>query len=149
MSTQTAETFLQKILTAKETRDWDTIAKLIPYFDYLGMQVRESEDELICSIPKNKNFTGNPTLPAIHGGVVGAFLESTALVHLLVTQDITPLPKIITFTIDYLRSAKIEECFAEAVITKPGRRVANLRIRAWQGDRTKPFATANANFLVS
>ncbi len=149
MSTQSQEAFLQTILRAKENRDWETIAKLIPYFEYLGMEICESEDELICTIPQNKRFTGNPTLPAIHGGVVGAFLESTALVHLLVTQEITQLPKIITFTIDYLRSAKVEECFAEAVITKPGRRVANMRIRAWQADRDKPIATANANFLVS
>ena len=136
-------------MTAKETRNWDAISDLIPYFSYLGLQVHDTEDEIICSIPQNKRFTGNPTLPAIHGGVVGAFLESTALVHLLATQEITQLPKIITFTIDYLRSAKVEECFAEAVITKPGRRVANMRIRAWQGDRKKPIATANANFLVS
>jgi len=149
MSDQTSETFLETILKAKEQKDWATIAKLIPYFDYLGLEVMESEDELICRIPQNKRFTGNPTLPAIHGGVVGAFLESTALVHLLVTQEITQLPKIITFTVDYLRSAKVEECFAEAVITKPGRRVANMRVRAWQTDRSKPIATANANFLVS
>jgi uncharacterized protein (TIGR00369 family) len=149
MSAQSQEAFLQAILRAKENRDWEAIAKLIPYFEYLGMEIRESEDELICTIPQNKRFTGNPTLPAIHGGVVGAFMESTALVHLLVTQEITQLPKIITFTIDYLRSAKVEDCFAEAVITKPGRRVANLRIRAWQADREKPIATANANFLVS
>ncbi len=149
MSNQTPETFLETILKAKEQKDWATIAKLIPYFDYLGLEVMESEDELICRIPQNKRFTGNPTLPAIHGGVVGAFLESTALVHLLVTQEITQLPKIITFTVDYLRSAKVEACFAEAVITKPGRRVANMRVRAWQTDRSKPIATANANFLVS
>jgi uncharacterized protein (TIGR00369 family) len=149
MSDQTSQTFLETILKAKEQKDWATIAKSIPYFDYLGLEVMESKDELICRIPQNKRFTGNPTLPAIHGGVVGAFLESTALVHLLVTQEITQLPKIITFTVDYLRSAKVEECFAEAVITKPGRRVANMRVRAWQTDRSKPIATANANFLVS
>ncbi|WP_025899360.1 PaaI family thioesterase [Sneathiella glossodoripedis] len=149
MNTQSSEDFLKAILEAKENRDWNAIAGLIPYFSYLGVEIRETEDELICSIPRNKRFTGNPTLPAIHGGVVGAFMESTALVHLLITQEITQLPKIITFTIDYLRSAKVDACFAEAIITKPGRRVANMRVRAWQKDRSKPIATANANFLVS
>ncbi|WP_169569815.1 PaaI family thioesterase [Sneathiella limimaris] len=149
MTESSSEEFLQKILKAKEEKNWSAIADLIPYFNYLGMEVLDRENELICRIPQNKKFTGNPTLPAIHGGVVGAFLESTALVHLLVTQEITQLPKIITFTIDYLRSAKVDECFAEAVITKPGRRVANMRVRAWQKDRSKPIATANANFLVS
>lgn len=149
MSNSSSEEFLNAILEAKEKQDWDAVTRLIPYFDYLGMQVREENDELICFLPENKKFIGNPTLPAIHGGVVGAFLESTALVHLLVTQEITQIPKIITFTVDYLRSAKVVDCYAEAVITKPGRRVANMRVRAWQSDRAKPIATANANFLVS
>ncbi|OUR79910.1 hypothetical protein A9Q83_02905 [Alphaproteobacteria bacterium 46_93_T64] len=149
MTDNSSEQFLESILKAKASKDWEAVSSLIPYFKYLGMEVHETDNKFTCRLPQEKKFTGNPTLPALHGGVVGAFLESTALVHLLLTQEITQLPKIITFTVDYLRSAKVEECFAEAVITKPGRRVANMRVRAWQKDRNKPIATANANFLVS
>jgi len=149
MTENTSEQFFETILEAKAARNWDAVTLLIPYFTYLGVEVQESDDEFIYKLPKNEKFIGNPTLPAIHGGVVGAFLESTALVHLLLTQEVTQLPKIITFTVDYLRSAKVEDCFAEAIITKPGRRVANMRVRAWQKDHNKPVATANANFLVS
>jgi acyl-coenzyme A thioesterase PaaI-like protein len=143
------EEFLSAILEAKKKKDWNAIAELIPYFSYLGLQMQDDGDQIICRLPKNKKFIGNPTLPAIHGGVVGAFMESAALIHLLIAQDVERLPKIITFTTDYLRSARVEDMWAEAVITKPGRRVANIRIRAWQADRNKLVATANANFLVS
>jgi len=149
MTNPSPDEFLQVILRAKESMDWNGVTDLIPYFGYLGMKVQAQGDEILCSLPENGKFTGNPTLPAIHGGVVGAFLESTALVHLLATQEITKVPKIITFTVDYLRSAKVADCFAVAEITKPGRRVANMRIHAWQQNRNKPIATANANFLVS
>ncbi len=149
MTENSSEQFLEAILKAKASKDLSAVSDLIPYFSYLGLEIQEEGDQYICHLPQAKKFTGNPTLPAIHGGVVGAFLESTALVHLLLTQDLKQLPKIITFTVDYLRSAKVEDCFAEAIITKPGRRVANMRVRAWQKDRNKPIATANANFLVS
>lgn len=149
MTNLTSEEFLKVINQAKEGNDWKTVFDTIPYFKYLGLELQETEDELICVLPKDKKFIGNPVLPALHGGIVGAFLESTALVHMLVTQEVTQLPKIINITVEYLRSAKIEPSYARAVITKPGRRVANMRVRAWQSDREKPIATASANFLVS
>ena len=149
MTNLSSEEFLEAIAKVKESRDWSSMSQIIPYFDYLGLDLKETDDEIICVLPKNKRFVGNPVLPALHGGIVGAFLESTALVHMLATQEVTQLPKIINITVEYLRSAKLEDSYAAAVITKPGRRVANMRVRAWQGDRNKPIATASANFLVS
>ncbi|GLQ06509.1 PaaI family thioesterase [Sneathiella chinensis] len=145
----TSEQFLDVISKARETREWKPVFEIIPYFSYLGLELEECEGRIICRLPKDKKFIGNPVLPALHGGIVGAFLETTALVHMLMTQDVTRLPKIINITVEYLRSAKLEDSFAEAVITKPGRRVANMRVRAWQESKDKPIATASANFLVS
>lgn len=149
MTNLTSEEFLKIINQAKEGNDWQSVFETIPYFKYLGLELQETDDELICVLPKDSKFIGNPVLPALHGGIVGAFLESTALVHMLVTQEVTQLPKIINITVEYLRSAKLEPSYARAVITKPGRRVANMRVRAWQSDPEKPIATASANFLVS
>ncbi|WP_373085421.1 PaaI family thioesterase [Sneathiella sp.] len=145
----TAEEFVATIEQAKATADWNHIFGIIPYFTFLGLKLEMRGEQMICVLPADKKFIGNPTLPALHGGVVGAFMESTALVHLLKTQEVTRLPKIINITIEYLRSAKPVETYAEAIITKPGRRIANMRIEAWQGNRDKPVAAAHANFLVS
>jgi acyl-coenzyme A thioesterase PaaI-like protein len=149
MSEMTPEDFVKMINSAKETLDWKPVFDIIPYYSFLGLQLAPWGGGLTCVLPENKKFIGNPTLPALHGGVVGAFLESTALVHLRATQEVTRLPKIINITVEYLRSGKPVETYAEAVVTKPGRRVANLRIEAWQQDRKKPIASAHANFLVS
>lgn len=149
MTEKTADSFLARINAAKETRDWQPVFEFIPYFNFLGLRLEEKNGSLTCILPEDRKFIGNPMLPALHGGVVGAFLESTALVHLMATQEVTRLPKIINITIEYLRSGKPIETYAEAIVTKPGRRVANMRIEAWQGDRAKPIAVANANFLVS
>jgi len=149
MSQMTSEDFVATIEQSKNDKDWARIFDMIPYFKFLGLRMETPDDKLICVLPEDNKFIGNPTLPAIHGGVIGAFLESTALVHLLATQDVTRVPKIINITVEYLRSAKPIETYAEAVITKPGRRIANMRIEAWQGNREKPVAAAHANFLVS
>lgn len=149
MSEMTPEKFVALVEASKESKNWQQLFDIIPYFSYLGLRLENRDGSLICILPEDKKFIGNPTLPALHGGVVGAFLESTALVHLFATQEVTRLPKIINITVEYLRSGKPIETYAEAVITKPGRRVANMRIEAWQGNRKKPIAAAHANFLVS
>ena len=149
MSEQRAENFISKINAAKQDRNWQQVFDFIPYFSFLGLRLEERDSGLVCVLPEDRKFIGNPTLPALHGGVVGAFLESAALVHLMATQEVTRMPKIINITVEYLRSGKPIETYAEAVITKPGRRVANMRIEAWQKDRSKPIAAAHANFLVS
>lgn len=149
MTALSAEGFVALIEQAKANNDWKPVFEIIPYFSFLGLRLENPDGKLTCILPEDKKFIGNPTLPALHGGVVGAFLESTALVHLLATQEVTRLPKIINITVEYLRSGKPVETYAEAVITKPGRRIANLRVEAWQEDRQKPVAAAHANFLVS
>lgn len=149
MQQMTSEEFVATINKSRDDKDWARVFDMIPYFTFLGMRLETDNGELVCVLPEDKKFIGNPVLPALHGGVVGAFLESTALVHLFATQDVTRVPKIINITVEYLRSAKPIETYAQAVITKPGRRIANMRVEAWQADRTKPVAAAHANFLVS
>jgi acyl-coenzyme A thioesterase PaaI-like protein len=59
------------------------------------------------------------------------------------------MPKIVTITVDYMRSGASRDTFATAVATRVGRRVVNMRATAWQEDRNKPIATANVNFLLA
>jgi acyl-coenzyme A thioesterase PaaI-like protein len=88
-------------------------------------------------------------ISALHGGTVGALLESAAILKLLWEGSAGAVPKTINITLDYLRSARAtEDTFARAIITKHGRRVANVQVRAWQRDEAKPIAAAHAHFLL-
>jgi len=58
------------------------------------------------------------------------------------------VPKIVNITVDYLRSARPVDVIARATVTKQGRRMVNVFVDAWQDDRSKPVATANAHFLI-
>lgn len=119
----------------------------IPYAAFLGVDLEMRDDEPIFVLPFRDDLVGNATLPAIHGGVLGAFLELAALLRLIRDAPSDKLPKPINFSIDYLRSAGPKDCRARAEIFKLGRRIANVRVVTWQDDEHKPVAAGNGKFL--
>jgi uncharacterized protein (TIGR00369 family) len=121
----------------------------IPYARMLGLRASLDGGSLVVCMPRSEHLVGNPVLPALHGGTVGALLESTAILELLWQKDSASVPKTITLTVDYLRSARLADSFARATITKLGRRVANVQVHAYQESPDKPIATANLHFLLS
>ena len=92
---------------------------------------------------------GNPWRKALHGGLIGAVLETAAIVQLILEPDVETLPKPINITVDYLRSGRVAETRARARVTKLGRRVANVYASCWQDDETRPIATLSGHFLMT
>ncbi len=137
-----------RVERARQSGDWNALAREIPYAAWLGVTVEVLGDEVRVSLPHAAPHVGNATLPAIHGGVVGALMELTASLTLLARAETAVLPKTITFTIDYLRSARTVATHARAVITRQGRRVSTVRVEAWQDDPSKPVAAGHGHFLV-
>jgi len=125
------------------------IVDAIPYARFLGVEVERNDGALECVLPFRHEIVGNPALPAVHGGVLGAFLELTALLHLLDDSSSERVPKPITFSVDYLRPTGPLTTRAGAEIFKLGRRIANVRVVAWQDDRTRPVVAGNGKFLLS
>ena len=77
----------------------------IPYARFLGVTIERRDGLLECVLPFREEIIGNPMLPAVHGGVIGAFLELTAILRLIDESGAQRVPKPINFAIDYLRSA--------------------------------------------
>ena len=105
-------------------------------------------NELLFVLPQDKKCIGNPTLPALHGGVVGAFMEQAAAFHLVACMTEPALPKVINFSLDYLRPCRLRETYAQCILTRQGRQVANVSITAWQEQSDQPNAIARAHFLI-
>ena len=129
--------------------DLQAFVDAIPYANFIGVGVRKVGGELTCVLPFKDDNVGNPMLPALHGGVVSALLETAAILQLIDEGDAPHLPKPINVNIDYLRSAKPVETFARAFITKQGRRVANVRAEAWQESHDRPVAALHGHFLLA
>ncbi|MEM9739622.1 MAG: PaaI family thioesterase [Pseudomonadota bacterium] len=125
----------------------DLIAR-IPFANTLGMLCEVHGNEMTATLPFAEHLIGNPALPALHGGAIGAFLELTAMAQVYLTSDLERLPKPIDLTIDYLRTGRAEDLFARATLRKQGSRMTSVHAEAWQTDRAKPVAALRAQFLV-
>ncbi len=141
--------FAGALARAKRDEDWGALTAAIPYARFLGVRAERIAGELMCRLPFAPDLVGNTALPALHGGVLGALLESAAVVHLLWEAETFFLPKTITITVDYLRSAGPLDTFAKGRITRLGRRIATVQTEAWQDDRGRPVASAVAHFLLA
>lgn len=133
----------------RKTREYRKLTDAIPYTRYLGIGVEDVAGEMLCRMTYTPKLIGNSLLPALHGGTLGALLESAAVFELLLQTETERVPKIISLTVDFLRSGKAQDTFAKALITRQGRRVANVRVEAWQEDRTRPITSAHALFLLA
>lgn len=133
----------------RRTGEWARLTDAIPYTKFLGISVDCGSGELVGKLAYDDMLIGNPALPALHGGTIGALLESTAAFQLLWRGETVSLPKTINVTVDYLRSGGPLDTYARGVITRHGRRVANVRVEAWQEDPARPIAIAYCHFLLS
>ena len=153
-------------LRTRRDRALAQLVDRIPYHAFLGVSFDRMGDELTGRLRYDDKLIGNPAIPALHGGVTGAFLEITAIVQLawdaawdvmesgpegaarIAAGEFPPTPKTVDFTIDYLRSGRPRDAFARARVTKQGRRVANVHVEAWQDERDKPIAAGRGHFLM-
>jgi uncharacterized protein (TIGR00369 family) len=117
-----------------------------PFARFLGIGVG-SDDILV--MPFSPQIIGNPILPAIHGGMTGAFLETTAIFGVTRDLGVSAMPRPIGLTINYLRSGRALDSYAKVSIVKQGRRIVAFEAQAWQDDATKPIASAFGHFMLS
>lgn len=120
----------------------------VPYVRFLGMRAELAGDEMTAVLPFSDHLIGNVMLPALHGGVLGAFLEMTAQAQLSIAHPSERVHKTIDVTIEYLRPGKPLMTFARADLRKVGRRIANVHVEAWQEHRSKPVAALRGHFLL-
>ena len=134
--------------TTSPSQSIEALLARIPYTQTLGIQPHFMGDEFTLVLPFQQSNIGNATLPALHGGGIGGFMESCAIAQLLLGNPDRALAKPIALNIDYLRRGKPQDTFARAQIFKQGSRVANVRVRAWQDSFDTPIAALSGQFLL-
>jgi acyl-coenzyme A thioesterase PaaI-like protein len=121
----------------------------IPYARLLGLEAELHGDEMTAILPFSDHLIGNPMLPAIHGGVLGAFMEITALAQLSIAHGLERQPRPIDVTVQYLRSGRPRTTYARARLNRVGKRIANVYVEAWQAERANPIASLHGHFLIN
>lgn len=159
----------EPVQVVKQRRDaaLARLAVAVPYARHLGVGFERRGDELTAVLSYSERLIGNPALPALHGGAIGAFLEMAALMELAWSQvwermegggapaaaieagDFPDWPKTIDFTVDYLRAGLPRDAYARARVNRMGRRYASVHVEAWQDNRARLFAQATGHFLIA
>lgn len=128
-----------------------TRALLPPYARAMGMEVDRLENGTpVIAMDWSTRAEGRPGY--LHGGAIGGLLEMAAFAALEADLARTGTPmrlKPVNITVEFLRNGQPERTFAIGRVVRAGRRVANVRVEAWQADREKPVASCWMNFLLS
>ena len=120
----------------------------LPYVRMLGFSIVPEEGGVRGLLPFVEHLTGNPLVPALHGGVIAALAHFTAAAELMMLRGSLAMPQVFSCTIEYLASPELRDCEARASITSVSRRFANLRAVAVQPHSGKEIAAATLQFLV-
>ncbi len=140
---------LQQLRDEGRAQDMQGLIEQIPFAQFLGIQVEQKGNEITTILPFKDTLVGNVSLPAIHGGAIGAFLEFTSIIQLLFDTSCEKLPKTVDISIDYLRSGKPVATYGRAIVTRQGRRVANVRAEIWQEEKSRPISASHGHFLLA
>lgn len=125
------------------------LAPPAPYAEFLGIRVAPTDTQTLYRLPYAERLIGNPRLPALHGGVIAGFAETAALLELARLLPADKQPKSIDFAIDYLRTGRPEETFAQCEVVRIGARVALVQTRCWQRAPDYPIAVTRGHFLLA
>ena len=125
---------------------------LTPYAASMGIAVHDdASDAPILSVPFSDTVQGRPS--HYHGGAISGLLETAGYAAIrarLQKEGRAGVQlKPINITMQFLAAATDEALYAQARITKLGRRNVNVEVECWQSDRSRPRATAVMNVLVA
>jgi uncharacterized protein (TIGR00369 family) len=125
--------------------------ELVPFNKWLGMKVEQMEQgRVTISIPWRPEIVGDPTVPALHGGVIGAVADATGGIAVWTMVE-NPATRISTvdMRVDYLRPGRQETLVAEAHVIRFGARLGWADVRLFHpGRETETVATARAVYAI-
>jgi acyl-coenzyme A thioesterase PaaI-like protein len=93
----------------------------------------------------DRRHAGDEKGTFIHGGVLAAFLEATALLYVC---SIDPRARLIEFTSTFLRRSALTDTLAHARELNRGRRFVMISVSAWQTDASRPVAIGYGTIRV-
>jgi len=123
--------------------------KLPPYADVLQARIEPADDgHPVLVMPFHDDVVGRPGF--LQGGAISGLLEMAAIAALqfALEEEGGGRIKPINVTVDFQRGGRDKLTQAEGIVTRLGKRVANVEAIAWQDDKAKPIASARMNYLI-
>ena len=88
---------------------------------------------ILFRLPADEKLIGNPSLPALHGGVISTLLDTCGGAAVFSSLDnVRDRTSTVDLRVDYLRPGRMETLVAEACIVRAGNKVAVVSLkRSW------------------
>ena len=133
-----------------EHPEWtEKIIQQIPFARFINFRIgQDKEGNFLFCLPFSEQNIGNTLIASIHGGLTGGMLETASVVLYCLNNPDAPPPKVIDFSLDYLRAGKLENIFVYCELIKQGKRIANVTAKAWQESPDIPIAIARTHLLL-
>jgi uncharacterized protein (TIGR00369 family) len=122
----------------------------VPFMAFLGMRFEILEDGLsLIRIPFRPELIGNPELPALHGGVISALLDTAGGAATWTRIGEHDRVSTVDLRVDYLRPGRPEDILGRARVIRAGNRVAVTELRAFQpGSPEEPIAIGTGVYNI-
>jgi uncharacterized protein (TIGR00369 family) len=146
-----------------EPLDEDRVAKLriwfekgIPYNKYLDLKLEVLEHgRAVIRVPWKHQLIGDPTRPAVHGGVLSMLADTAggAACFAMLDSDRDRVSTV-DLRIDYLRPGPAADLVCEANIVRMGNRVGVTRMYVYSeklpgpGEKPNPVASGQAVYNI-
>jgi len=100
---------------------------------FLGVELELPEPgRALGHLRQRPEFVGDPSRPALHGGVLALLADGAAGAALISRIGRSDRLSTIDLRIDYLRPAAPADLMCEARVVRLGGRVGVVRVRVWQ-----------------
>lgn len=115
----------------------EALMNAIPFNRHLGMRLTaHAVGEVTLEVPFVAHLVGDPTRPALHGGVLSALADTTGGMAVWSgVEDETTRVATIDLRVDYLRPARLVDLRCAAKVVRQGNRVGVADMRLFHPDR--------------
>ena len=123
--------------------------ELMPYSKAINLKIgTDSENRRIYCLPFSQDHIGDFIQMALHGGLIGGFLQSCINLHVMEELNLSSPARIIDYSTDYLLSGRPEDSYARCEIIHAGKRISQVTATMWQSRIEKPIAFARAQIQM-
>lgn len=121
----------------------------IPFNAFVGLELLELErGRALARIPYRPELIGDPTRPALHGGVISMLADTVGGAAVFSVTDPGDRVATIDLRVDYLRPGREADLLAEARLLRIGNRVGVASVRCWQPGVRESIAVAKGVYTI-
>ena len=125
--------------------------EMVPLHRFLGLRVEEAREGYArCVVPFRDEFIGDPTRPALHGGIAATLADTAGGIAVwTAVQAADSRVSTLDLRVDYLARGRPEDLVAEATLLRVGSKHGVADIKLYHpSDPTDLVAIARAVYNV-